>query len=250
METMAMVHAIDADGKWLCRTGGVSAVALAAAYVAIIGLYIPMGAPPSGAEAHLAYVARNTNAWSAIVGLSVLTDLLFVPVGLALYVALQRVNRNVMLLATTCVALFILLDLAITWTNYAALIRLSGQYTHAVTETQRTAAIIAAEYPSAMLGSSLLFVYNTLVLGLGILMTGLVMVKGTFGKGAAYLGVATGALGIVSVIGPAIVKALGVTIIVTSVLTTIWLFLVGFKLYALGRQQQPSENAAPHGAAL
>jgi hypothetical protein len=231
-----VVDAIDANGKWLCRAGGISALALGLGYVVIMALYVPMGAPPTGSEARLAYLAGNTTAWWAILGLSVLTDLLFIPVALSLYTALKEVNRNAMLLAAACVALFIVLDLAITWTNYAALITLSGKYTRAASDAQRVAAITAAEYPTAVLESSLLFVYNTLVLAVGILLTGLVMLKGVFSKSAAYLGIATGILGIVSVVGPFFVQALSATIIVTSVLTTVWTWLVGYRLFTLGRR--------------
>lgn len=231
-----MINALDADGKWLCRAGGISALALGIAYVVIIALYVPMGAPPSGSEARLTYLAGNTTAWWAILGLSVLTDFLFVPVALSLYVVLEKVNRSAMLLASSCVALFIVLDLAITWTNYAALITLSSKYTRAANEAQRVAAITAADYPSAVLESSLLFVYNTLVLAVGILMTGLVMLKGTFSKTAAYLGMATGIFGVVSVLGSFLTSALSVTIIITSVLTTVWVWLVGYRLFGIGRQ--------------
>jgi hypothetical protein len=230
-----VTNAVDPDGRWLYRVGGISAVSLGIAYIVIIALYVRIGAPPSGVEARLAYLARNTTAWWAILGLSVLTDFLFVPVGLSLYAALKEVNRNVMLLATACVAMFIVLDLAITWTNYAALITLSGKYARAASEAQRAALITAAVYPSVVLESSLLFVYNTLVLAVGILMTGLVMLNGIFRKSIAYLGLATGILGVVSVVGPFLVSALRVTIILTSVLTTVWVLLVGHALYRLGR---------------
>jgi hypothetical protein len=230
-----MINAVDADGKWLCRAGGISALALGIAYVVIIALYVPIGAPPSACEARLAYLAENKTAWWAILGLSVLTDLLFVPVALSLYVVLKEVNRNAMLLATACVALFIVLDLAITWTNYAALITLSNKYTRAGNEAQRMAAITAADYPCAVLESSLLFVYNTLVLAIGILITGFVMRKGTFSKSAAYLGLATGIFGVVSVVGPFFASALSVTIIITSLLTIVWVWFAGYRLYALGR---------------
>jgi hypothetical protein len=47
--------------------------------------------------------------WWVIVGLSVLTDLLYVPVALSLYLVLKGVNRNAMLIATAFVGLFIVL---------------------------------------------------------------------------------------------------------------------------------------------
>lgn len=231
-----MRTSIDRNGTWLYRAGGLSALALGVAYIVIIGLYVRTGAPPSSVEARLAYLAGHTMAWWAILGLSVLTDFLFVPVALSLYVVLKEINRNLMLFATACVALFIVLDLAITWTNYATLITLSGKYAKAASEAQRAIVITAADYPYLVLESRLLFVYNTLVLAVGILMIGFVMMNGTFGKRIAYLGIAIGILGVVSVAGPVFVSALSVTIILTSALTAVWVVLVGYRLYRLGQQ--------------
>jgi hypothetical protein len=59
---------------------------------------------------------------------------------------------------------------------------------------------------------------------------GLVMLKSAFGKTTAYVGVLTGVLGVVSVAGPFILPALTSAIIFASVLTTLWILLVGFRL--------------------
>ena len=230
-----MVNAVDPDGKWMYRAGGISAIVLGIAYIVIIGLYVPMGAPPSGAEARLTYVAGNTTLWWAILGLSVLTDFLFIPIALALYLALKEINRNAMLVATACVGLFVVLDLALTWTNYALVITLSGSYAAAMNDAQRAAIIAAAYYPSAVIESIILFVYNTLTLSVGILLTGLVMLKGIFRKSTAYLGVVTGVLGIAAVAGSLFVDTTSVTII-ASVMTTVWVFFAGYGLYRLGQQ--------------
>jgi len=231
-----MINMADPDEKWFYRVGGISAIVLGIAYIAIIALYIPIGAPPSGVEARLTYLAGNTTVWWVILGLSVLTDFLFIPVALSLYLALKGINTNVMLVAIACMGLFVFLDLAITWTNYASLITLSGSYAAATNDAQKAVFITAAMYPSAILESSLLFVYNTLTLSIGILMTGLVMLKGIFSKSTAYLGLVTGILGIVSVVGPFFASALSTTIIITSILTTIWVFFVGHRLYRLSQQ--------------
>jgi hypothetical protein len=231
-----MVKAVDPDGKWLYRVGGISALAIGMGYIIIIGLYVPMGAPPNGAEARLAYLAVNTSLWWAILGLSVLTDFLFVPVALSLYLALKGIHRNAMLIATACMGLFVVLDLALTWTNYALLITLSGSYAAAANDAQRAVFVAAAYYPSAVLESSLLFVYNTLTLSVGILITGLVMLKGIFRKSTANLGLVTGLLGIVAVVGSFFTSALSITTIITSVLTTLWFLVVGYRLYRLAQQ--------------
>ncbi len=231
-----MVHAVDPDGRWLYRVGGISALLLGIGYVIIIPLYVHVGAPPSGGEAWLQYLAGKATVWWAILGLSILTDVLYVPVALSLYLALKGVNRSAMLVATAFVGLFTVLDLAVTWTNYASLITLSGKYAAATNGAQRAAYVAAANYASAVLASSLEAVYSILVLSVGILLIGLVMRKGVFGRSTAYLGVATGILGIVTVVGPLFVMALSVTIIITSVLTTLWVLLVGYKLYRLGQR--------------
>nr|HET6902731.1 hypothetical protein [Ktedonobacteraceae bacterium] len=224
-----MVHAVDPTGKWLYRVGGISALALGIAYIITIVLYAQVGAPPSGGEVWLKYLAGKTTEWWVILGLSVLTDLLYIPVALALYFALKGVNRNAMLLATAFVGLFIVLDLAVTWTNYASLITLRGNYAAAANDAQRAAYIAAANYASAVLASRLEVVYSIVILSSGILLIGLVMLKGIFNKITAYVGLVTGVLGLVSITG------WNVAIIMNALFATAWLLLVGYRLYRLGK---------------
>jgi len=169
--------------------------------------------------------------WWGILGLSVLTDLLFVPVALSLYLALKDINRNVMLMATALVGLFVVLDLAVTWSNYASLIVLSGDFAAATSEAQRVADVAAASYASAVLSSPLERVYAIVILSFAILVIGLVMLEGRFGRATAYLALIVGVLGIVSIAG------LGVTIIMNALAATLWMFVVGFRLYRLGSQR-------------
>jgi hypothetical protein len=118
--------AVDPEGKGLYRIGGLCALILGLAYIGIIPLYAYVGAPPSDGQTWLTYLSgAKTTVWWAILGLSVLTDVLFVPVALALYLALKGVNRSAMQVATAFVGVFVVLDLAVTWANYAALLTLS-----------------------------------------------------------------------------------------------------------------------------
>jgi hypothetical protein len=220
----------DADTRWLYRVGGASALALGLGYVITIPVFAHVGAPPTGGEALLRYLAGKTIEWSIIVGLSVVTDLLYIPLGLALYVSLRGMNRTLMLIATAAVALFIALDLAVTWSSYASLITLAGDYAAAGSDAQRAVFVAAANYPASILASRLEAVYAIAILSLGILLIGLVMLKSIFGKLAAYLALATGILGIVSIAG------WSVTVIAAALTTTIWVLLVGYKLFRLGQQ--------------
>lgn len=217
--------------------GGISAIALGLSYLAITALYGLAGAVPSGGGAQwLDYLSGKTATWWGIVGLSVLTDVLFVPVLAALYVALRTVNRNALLAGVGLVGLFVVLDLAVTWPNYAALIALSSDPAAATDEAQRAADVAAAGYPASVLGSTLLGVYAILVPAVGIGMIGVVMLGRTFGRAAAYAGVLVGVLGIVAVVGPILWSPLGAVAIPASVLTTVWVLLVGCQLLAIGRR--------------
>jgi hypothetical protein len=229
-----LAETIGRDDSWMYRIGGVSALLLGLGYLAIIPLYTSVGVPPDGGQAWLVYGAGKTGGWWAILSLSVLTDLLFIPVGLALYLALSGLNRSVMLVATSLVGLFVVLDLAVTWSNYAALIALADQYAAAPTDAARAAYVGAAEYASAVLTSNLEAVYSIVTLSLGILLIGVVMLRSGFRRATAYLGVATGLIGCVSVAASLLASGLGVTIILASILTTIWVLLVAFELYRLG----------------
>jgi hypothetical protein len=214
----------DSNTPFLAKVG------LGIGYIIIFPLYAYAGAPPNGGEAWFRYLPGKTTVWWTILGLSVFTDFLFVPVVFALYLALKGVNRNAMLLATAFVGLFVVLDLAVTWSHYASILTLYGNYSTATDDAHRAGYVAAANYASAMLTSPLEIVYAIVTLSSGILLTGFVMLRGAFNKITAYLGLATGALGIVSLTG------LGLTIIGNALFATAWLFFVGYRLYRLAQE--------------
>lgn len=215
----------------LHRAGGLSAVALGVSYVAITGLYVAGGALPDDPAERLRHFADHSTAWWAILALSVATDLLFLPVIWALYKLLRPINANGALAGTVLIGLFVVLDLAVTWPNYSALITTGEKL--AADDTQRTVLLGAATHSLEVLSSGLFGVYAILIPAAGIFVIGLVMLKGGFGKAAAYVGIATGVLGVISVAGPIFLEAAGLTAIGASVLTTVWVFLVGYKLLRL-----------------
>jgi hypothetical protein len=231
------VTPVDSDSKWLYRVGGVSALLIGLGYIIIIPIYAMAGIPPDGGEAKLIYLAEHTSAWWAIIGLSVFTDLLYIPVALALYLALKGINRGAMLLAAASLALFAALELAITWPNYAALINLSVGYGAPINEVQRALFIAGAEYVSALLESPLVAIYTILVPGLGIFLASLVMLKGVFNKATAYAGTVTGMFAVIASIGPLLTSALDFAVIAVSTLTLVWFVLVGYRLFRLSQQR-------------
>jgi Domain of unknown function (DUF4386) len=220
------------------RVGGLSAVALGLSYIAITVLYLIGGALPDDPAGRLTHLADHAATWWMILVLSVATDLLFLPVMWALYVLLKDVSRNAMLAGTGLVGLFVVLDLAVTWPNYSVLISLGDAFAAATDDSQRAALLAAATYAVEVLSSGLWGVYAILVPAAGIFVIGLVMLKGGFGKVTAYVGLATGILGVVSVAGPLVVDAAEVAAILAAILTTVWVLLVGYKL--LSRAVRPA----------
>jgi hypothetical protein len=226
--------------RGLYRIGGVSAIVLGMSYIIITVLYFMSGTTlPESGEEWLKHIAGHTTEWWAILGFSVLTDLLFIPLARSLIIALKGVNKNAILAGTGFLILFVILDLAVTWPNYSVLISLSSKYAVAINDTQRMAFIAAADYASGVLSSGLFGVYAILVPSLGIFIISLVMLRSVFSKVTAYIGLVSGILGFISVAGPFFIPALGIMAIIASVLTTVWVLLVGYKLLRLSQSMMP-----------
>lgn len=132
----AIAGGSDRDERDLYRAGGIAAVGLGLSYLVITGLYVAGGALPAGAEGWLAHLSGRRAAWWAILGLSVLTDVLFLVVAWALDRALKPLRPNAALAGTGLLVLFALLDLVVTWPSYASLITLSDGYARAANDAQ------------------------------------------------------------------------------------------------------------------
>ena len=228
MSTQNMaVEKVHSDGIWIYRIGGIASLAIGVVYIVIIALYASVGVPPVGGEARLEYLVGKANAWWAIVGLSVFTNFLYVLVALSLYSALKNLNRIAMLIGSAFIGLFVVLENAVNWTIYGALILLSQGYATAIDGVQKAPFIAAATFASAVLESPLAAVWAIGTLSFGFLVIGFVMLKGVFNKATAYLGILTGILGIAAVAG------VGVAVILNALFATIWLFFVGYRLLKL-----------------
>lgn len=210
------------------RVGGIASLALGAGYILVIPVFASVGAQPSGdGEAWLRYIGGHTAQWWVILGLSVVTDVLYIPTGLGLYTALRGINQSAMLIALTLLALFVALDLALTWPSYAALIGLGGDYASTSDAARRAALSAAANYPAALLTSRLFAAYTIVIPGLGIGIIGGVMLRGVFNRATALVGLATAVFAVASLAGFA------ATAIAAALLTTAWMLLVGYRLVRL-----------------
>jgi Domain of unknown function (DUF4386) len=231
------MESVASDVKWIYRVGGLAGLMLGAGYLLTFPVIAYAGGfPPPGTEARLAFMAEHAAGWWAVAALMIFTDLLYVPVFLALYQALKGINQYMMLLALACAGLFVALDLAVTWTAYFSLITLGGNYAAATSDAQRAIIVAAAGYPSAINDSPLLGIYAILIPATGLLLASLVMRKGIFNKALAYVGMVAGICGILAGVGPIVLGALDVAQYINASLAMIWFFVVGWKIYQLSRK--------------
>lgn len=231
-----IANSVDPETKWFYRVSGIAAFVLVVGYFLTFPIYFWVGdQPASGVEAQLAYFAEHAAGWWAIVFLMVLTDLLLVPIFFGIYMALKHVNNGLMLVALAFKAfLFVILDLAVTWTAYSTMIIAGVQYGTATTEAQRAALAATAAYPSAILVSPLFATYAIVIPSLGVLLAGLVMLKGVFNKATAYVALATGLTGILYM-GSFFIDGMAVLRYINALLAAVFYLLAGYRLYKLGK---------------
>jgi hypothetical protein len=224
------------DPSWrgLYRAGGVSAALYVVLIIIPLVLLFTTPQPPSsGGAATLQYIASHKPVYIielvSFVGLSLPAMVVF----LALYVALKHLNKSYAAIGALVAIASEVIALAYNSSPQSlnvGLVYLSDEYMAATTAAQHAAFATAAE--------GLIAVTNAvsaagILTALGILILSLVMLKGVFPKGVAYLGIVTGALGIVS---EALRPIIGPGYIVYGLLLPIWFIAVGWKLYRLGRE--------------
>jgi Domain of unknown function (DUF4386) len=191
-------NASDPSWRGLYRAGSVSAALYVVFTVAAIVLSAIVARPPlSGGAATLEFIAENRTVYPLEQILWMWPNVFAMVVFLTLYVALKHLNRSYAALGALIGGAGWALGMANPTTNFgaAALVYLSDQYAAATTDAQRAAFSAAAE--------TLIAQNNTpsgygILTPVGILIVSLVMVKGVFHRGVAYLGIATGVLGIAS----------------------------------------------------
>jgi len=232
------VTAPDPSWRSLYRAGGVSAALYVVLIIIPIVLLTTTPQPPlSGGAATLQYIASHKPVYLielvSFVGLSLPAMIVF----LALYMALKQLNKSYAALGTIVAIASEVIALAYNSSPPSlntGLLYLSDHYVAATTAAQRAVEATAAE--------GLIAVSNAvnaagILTALGILILSLVMLKGVFPKGVAYLGIVTGALGIAS---EALRDMIGPGYFVYGLLLPLWFLAVGWKLYRLGSSGLPS----------
>ncbi len=214
---------------------------MAAIHVLDFPLFYLVGGA-AGPEEGLQIIAERRLLFQ-IHGVLLLGFLLLMPGVLALYVAMREVNKTYMLMAVT---VGLLAAIQVTWISPLVLseVVLSDGYMAATSEAQQAAYVTATDLVRGTLGSA--FFVRFSLLFLHMLVAGLVMRKGIFGRGTAYLSVVGGIVGLAGVLASSVAAAtiglgpssaalvLAVGFAPIAILPPIWALVVGYGLYGRG----------------
>ncbi len=234
---------VQADSRWngLYRTGGVCIFLTGLIYIACVLITIVLGFPPvSDSEPYLKSLAAHSISAMIFFGLFALSDLLLLPAVLALYFALKPFAGNAMLIATVLMLLFAVMDLSITESNSLTLASLTQHYAASTTDLQRSAYLAAEYYALATL--PLATFYSFVVSSIGLLIIGLIMLKGVFDKASAYLGIVAGIEGIIGGFY-VVLPALALLLLPCLIAFGLWSLFTGLRLYKLERSSYDALGA-------
>lgn len=224
------------DPAWssLYRAGGVSGLLTGAIYiVAAILIFTTPSPPTSGGVATLEFIAAHRSLYILKQVLWLAPSVLAMVVFLALYPALKPVSPSYAAIGAVLGISAWALSLAWPTTGEGSpiLVYLSDQYAATTITAERAAFATAAEVLIATEGTpSALGILQTI----GILIISLVMMGGVFPKSVAYLGVTTGAIGVVS---ETLISVLGIAYAIYGVLVMAWFLVIGWQLYKLAEQK-------------
>lgn len=228
-ETMA---APDLSWRGLYQAGGVSAVLFVVLVLAAIAIVV-VAPPPLSADGAttLHYIASHKVLYTIEQVLWLAPSVFAAVVFLALFPALKHLNKSYAALGVLAGFVSWVLGLAIPTTGGGApvLVYLSDQYMTATIAAQHTAFSTAAE---VFIAQNNITGASGILAPVGILIISLVMLKGVFPRGVAYLGIVTGALGIVS---EALRPIIGPGYLVYGLLLPAWFLVVGWELYRLAK---------------
>ena len=170
--------------------------------------------------------------------LEILAYALFVPMFLALYVALRRANESYMALATTLAIIGIAVFLATN--NPFSMLSLSDQYAAATTDAQRSLFLAAGQAILANTNQRAVEGFNLgllLVSVAGLIVSAVMLRSNIFSKLTAYVGILANAISLAEFFRLAFVPAAVLLLLIiataSGLLLLIWYILIARSLFQL-----------------
>lgn len=227
----------------LYRWGGAAAAVSVTLYIVALLMFVLMAeTPTSSGQEMLAYIEAHRAGYVARQVLWAIPNGLLMVTFLALAVALFHVDRALAVVAglLTVASWAIAVGWVTTGDGSFAMVTLADRYADASSDAERVALAGGAEALMALNDAP---AANGVLQTAGILLMGILLVKSSWSRGFAWLGVVTGALGIVS---ESLKPQLGVAYAMYGVLLFVWMGWLAVKLW---RQGDPAIGTAQPVAA-
>lgn len=218
---------LDQSWKGAFKAGGISLVAAGVVlFLFFVALMILQTSPTLTPE----MVLDNPLPPVSLYTLAVFGELLLLPGGLGLYIALKHIKKGTMLMGTA-LWLVAVLSFLVSRTQIIALQSLSGSYQAATSQAMQAAYIVSAEHSIGLSNTSSNIAL--LLLGIASIIIGSVMLKGFFGKGVSYLAIISGTLTLLGALG-ILFEPITILVLFGLTLGAVWQMIAGVKLYKLG----------------
>ncbi len=230
------------DSKWndLYKIGGVAAI-IAAVLIPIEIIILTVWPLPTTVMGYLT-LFQSSNLIGLIDSylLEVVAYVLMVPMFLAIYFAIRRVNESYMLLATILAIMGITVFLATN--NPFSMLTLSKQYAAATTEVQKS--MILAAWQAILVNTNQRavggFNMGFFLISVGGLLVSAVMLRSNiFSKTTAYVGILTFAISLSDyfriILAPSVVTLILIIALTSAIFLIIWLILIGQRLFQIGQ---------------
>ncbi len=232
---------VDLSWRGVYTAGGVCLLVAGLIYLAQVVLSSALRATPGDSQQFLQSLTNHAGIARANYGLFSAADFLLIPAVLGLYLSLKCVGKNLMLVGSALMAVFIVVDLILTNAGTLTIVTLTQHAATAASAAERTAYMAAAHYGLATV--PLANFYSQVISSAGILLISIVMLKGVFGKPTAYVGIVAGIVGIAGGFYM-FVPALTLFLVLFIPLLGAWCLMAGRRLYQLGKPRGAEEAAA------
>jgi len=242
MNQVANAESTDSRWKGLYKVGGAAALVAAMLLATEIIVFIIWPLPSTVTGYFTLFQSNRLIGLLDFYLLEFLAYALFVPVFLAISVALRRANESYIALATTLAMIGIAVFLATN--NPFSMLSLSDQYAAATTDAQRSLflaagqAILASTNQRAVGGFNTGFLFFSIA---GLMVSAVMLQSKTFSKAIAYVGVLAFAVSLADyfrkVFMPSILLLLLIIATVSGILMLIWLVLIARRLFQLGQRR-------------
>lgn len=226
--------------KGLYKIGGVAALIAAVLILTEIIIFTIWPLPSTVTDYFALFQTSKLIGLLDFYLLEFLAYALFVPMFLAIYVAIRRANESYIALALTLAITGVAVFLATN--NPFSMLSLSNQYAAATTNEQKDLFLAAGQAILANTNQRAVEGFNMgfLLLSIAGVIISIVMLKSkTFSKVIAYVGILTFAISLVDYIRvvfmPSISLLLFIIAITSGLLLLIWLVLIGRRLLQLGQ---------------